>query len=262
MKFQLIEPKNNFYSSKTVEETMIIPQFVDNVEKLKNYKSMIVDNGVFEMFHSNQLDKDDYDKQIQEAFLFFKKVKATFPDKKIYFVLPDFPFDCFKTMLQTTKFLFKALKIRGVKTDDFIGVIQGRNAEEVHNICDFYKEVSIKIVAIPNKLRKYFYDITENVVDFVLNYFKPDSIHNFGFELEDVYNNSFWGCRSFDSTYPLKIHFQGRKFGDDVSRERDYFERKINAKTTQNVIFEFRRWLNGKERDFEVRRNVQKISKR
>jgi len=248
MKLCLIEPTNNIgNASEILTDTLIIPQFIKDWKKVEQYQTVFIDNGIFEIFHSNNLQINNPDDYILQLFFNLQDLTASLRTKA-YLILPDIPFNYKKTKQLSEEAL------EGQIINRLIGVVQGKTTDEIIKICEFYFHNDIPIIAIPIKLRSYFRQTGIDITQFIYNNTPYDynEIHQLGFELDDIQSEHFWKCRSFDTTYPLKIKLLNKPFGVDVPRPNNYFDLTTTKDQIIQAILEFKQWLNKTNLDFEV----------
>ncbi len=234
MKVAFVEPINHIgLTSSITPLTLINVQSInDNVfNKLLNFKEIIIDNGVFEFFHSKEFNEIDYEDIVRKQLFFKEKLEEE--GKKVYLVLPDVPFN----YIETRKLSEKVLEQNDYA--NFIGVIQGKNYEEVEEMCRFYKKWGVKLIAVPVRLREKLPNVLENIKSYNLN-----KVHCLGFHLGDLKNKLFFKCRSMDTSYPIKCYLTNTPLGEDISRPSTYLTSKIdNEEKCLEICKEFLKML-------------------
>jgi hypothetical protein len=217
MKIAFVEPvKHLGFTSSLTPITLVNIQSItpQNVEKLAKFKEVIIDNGVFEIFHSKEFSKSDFasnfNKQIEVAEILESL------GIKVSVVLPDFPFD----MQKTQELVREALSTSCF--DNVIGVIQANKPEEIYEMCVFYREWSVDKIAIPVRLREKIPDVFKHI-----KFWNYDEIHNLGFSLNDLKTPEFFKCASCDTSYPIKCYLTNTPLGEDVKRPSLYLQATI-----------------------------------
>lgn len=245
MKVAFVEPINNVgFTSTLTDTTLINIQSIDKynksfLRKLLKFKNIIIDNGVFEMFHSGEFDFDkntslvDIVKEQESVY----NILSRFANVKI--ILPDVPFDFRRTVEMVSEVMVE--RKWEVIPVDYICVIQGNSLDEVEKCCEFYSDMGSKFVAIPVRLRQRF----SGVYDVVKQYFNPRQIHLLGFDLSDLTNKKMLReCYSMDTSYPIKCWLAKVKIGEDVKRSKDYLKTIIeDEKGCLEYVKRFLVWL-------------------
>lgn len=242
MKIAFVEPVHNVgFTSVLTDVTLINVQNIDKnnksfLQNLLKFKSIIIDNGVFEMFHSGEFDgvlSPDVLKEQESVYRILQK----YADVKV--VLPDFPFD-FKKTIEIVSDAMIERKWDYIPAD-YMCVVQGDSLREIEKCCKFYCDFEGKIVAIPIRLRQKF----PRAYNIVKQYFKPEQIHLLGFDLSDLANKQMLReCRSMDTSYPIKCWLAGVKIGEDVKRSKDYLKSVVeNEKECLDFVKKFLVWL-------------------
>jgi hypothetical protein len=217
MKIAFVEPvKHLGFTSSLTPITLVNIQSItqQNIEKLTKFEEVIIDNGVFEIFHSKEFNEFDFasnfNKQIEAA-----ETLESF-GVNVSIVLPDFPFD----MQKTQNLVKEALSTSCF--DNMIGVIQASEPKEIYEMCVFYKEWDVDKIAIPVRLREKIQDVFKYI-----KFWEFDKIHVLGFSLDDFKTPEFFKCASCDTSYPIKCYLTNTPLGEDVRRPSFYLQSLI-----------------------------------
>ena len=249
MKIAFVEPiKHIGFTSKLTPITLVNIQTINkqNINKLKKFQTVLIDNGVFEIYHSNEFAKSDLLHNV-----FNKQLEAALQLNNTRIILPDYPFNYKLTLnLHTRALSLVDLKYQELGYNRFIGVVQAKNYLEADKIIKKFKNfLNLKYISVPKRLREQL----PNILRIVKRYYPLENVHLLGFNIRTDFEMPYFiECSSMDTSYPIKCCLTNTLIGKYVKRPANYLKSTLDEEECSSKIQEFYNWFDSKVQQIQT----------